>query len=67
MERVLTDEEYRHHLNEARKLLYDYLPLTKEQWEVFKQGFKIRKYNKGDFILNEGETERFLSIVILGC
>lgn len=67
MDRTLKKEEYAKHLDEARKLLHDYLPLADEQWEVFKQGFKVRKYHKGDFILNEGETERFLSIVIAGC
>lgn len=67
MNRSLSEHEYEKHLNTARTLLYDYLPLTDEQWEVFKQGFKIRKYHKGDFILRIGETERFLSIVIRGC
>ncbi|WP_194778100.1 Crp/Fnr family transcriptional regulator [Pararhodonellum marinum] len=67
MDRRLSEVEYEQHLHAARELLYDYLPLTDEQWEVFKQGFKIRNYLKGDFILNEGETERFLSIVISGC
>ncbi|GAB2621584.1 Crp/Fnr family transcriptional regulator [Belliella aquatica] len=67
MERTFSDDEYKLHLIQARELLYDYLPLTDEQWEVFKQGFKIRKYHKGDFILSEGENERFLSIVISGC
>lgn len=66
MYRTLSEDEYQQHLNVARELLYDYLPLTDEQWEVFKQGFKIRKYNKGDYIIKEGETERYLSIVILG-
>lgn len=67
MDKTLSEDACEGHLNAARELLYDYLPLTDEQWEVFKQGFKIRKYRKGDFILNEGETERFLSIVIAGC
>lgn len=65
-EEILNEQEYNQHLDVARKLLFDYLPLTDSQWEVFKQGFKIRKYNKGDFILHEGDTERFLSIVIQG-
>ncbi|SDD34369.1 cAMP-binding domain of CRP or a regulatory subunit of cAMP-dependent protein kinases [Algoriphagus faecimaris] len=56
----------RKHLEAARKLLFDYLPLSDSQWEVFKQGFRIRKYKKGEFVLREGETERFLSIVIQG-
>ncbi|MGY6743580.1 MAG: Crp/Fnr family transcriptional regulator [Cecembia sp.] len=67
MENSIPEEEIGKHLQAARELLFDYLPLSDEQWEVFKQGFKIRKYRKGDFILNEGEIERFLSIVITGC
>lgn len=67
MDKVPSKEEYEQHLNTARKLLYEYLPFTDAEWEVFKQGFKIRKYRKGDFILNESETERFLSIVLTGC
>lgn len=66
MDRTLSENEYEKHLTMARGLLYDYLPLTDAQWEVFKGGFKIRKYNKGDFILNEGETEHFLSVVLAG-
>lgn len=66
-ERSFSEEVNDKHLNVARGLLYDYLPLTDEQWAVFKQGFRIRKYDKGDLILNEGETERFLSIVVKGC
>ena len=67
MNRSPSEHEHQEHLNTARKLLYDYLPLTDDQWEVFKEGFKVRKYLKGDFILIEGETERFLSIVLGGC
>lgn len=67
MDRAISGEEIKYHLNKARQLLFDYLPMSEEQWEVFKDGFKIRKYRKGDFILNEGETEHFLSIVLLGC
>lgn len=67
MDQTNSEEDYEQHLNAARQLLYDYLPLTDEQWEVFRQGFKVRKYQKGDFILSEGETERFLSIVLSGC
>lgn len=67
MDQTLSGDELANHLNTARKLLYDYLPMSDEQWEVFSQGFKIRKYSKGDFILLQGETERFLSIVLTGC
>ncbi|WP_114749788.1 Crp/Fnr family transcriptional regulator [Pleomorphovibrio marinus] len=67
MDQALPEKEYDQHLDTARKILYEYLPLSEEQWIVFKEGFKIRKYHKGDFILNEGDTERFLSIVLVGC
>ncbi|WP_158859245.1 Crp/Fnr family transcriptional regulator [Lunatibacter salilacus] len=66
MDQAISEEAIKYHLNTARELLFDYLPLTDEQWEVFKGGFKIRNYHKGDFILNEGETEQFLSIVLAG-
>ncbi|WP_162417989.1 Crp/Fnr family transcriptional regulator [Cyclobacterium roseum] len=62
----LSAEEYKQHLQTARELLHAYLPMSEEQWEVFKQGFKIRKYKKDDFILNEGDTEKYLSIVLIG-
>lgn len=67
MEQPISGEDYEQHLNAARTLLYDYLPLSDEQWVVFKKGFKIRKYQKGDYVLFEGNVERFLSIVIVGC
>lgn len=54
------------HLNHARELLYDYMPMSDEQWALFKQGFTIREYKKGDFIIQAGETEKFLSILLKG-
>lgn len=62
----LSQKEYKQHLQTARELLSVYLPMNDVHWEVFKQGFKIRKYAKDDFILNEGDTEKYLSIVLVG-
>ncbi|NHE57266.1 Crp/Fnr family transcriptional regulator [Cyclobacterium plantarum] len=53
-------------LNQARNVLSAYLPMEDKHWEVFKQGFRIRKYQKGDFILKEGQTENYLSILLSG-
>lgn len=63
---AMDDQKIEQQLNQARSLLSAYLPMEDEHWEVFKQGFRIRKYRKGDFILKEGQTENYLSILLSG-
>lgn len=53
-------------LSHARQALKEDLPLNDEQWERFKQGFVIRRYDKDDFIIREGQVESYLSIVLEG-
>lgn len=53
-------------LQKARKILHPYMPMEDAQWQKFKSSLIIRKYAKNEFILNEGETEKYLSIVVSG-
>ena len=42
------------------------MPMSESQAEVFLGGMRIRSYDKGNTILNEGETEEYLSVIISG-
>ncbi len=54
-------------LDKARRLLYDYMPMEDEHWQVFVKDIRIRRFEKNDFIIREGEVEKYLSIVLDGC
>jgi signal-transduction protein with cAMP-binding, CBS, and nucleotidyltransferase domain len=63
---IFDEQHIDHQLTQARNLLSAYLPMEDKHWEVLKQGFRIRKYRKGDVILKEGQTETYLSILLSG-
>lgn len=42
------------------------MPMTDEQWAVFKEGMRIRSFEKGEIILRQGQTEAYLSMVLEG-
>lgn len=54
-------------LERARHLLYEYMPMEDKHWKVFSKGIKVRHLDKDEFIIREGEVERYLSIVLEGC
>lgn len=53
------------------KPLFDYIsqhtPLTAEEEEILSSKFKIRKYLKGQFVVQNGDVCRFESFVLSGC
>ncbi|MFO7823086.1 MAG: Crp/Fnr family transcriptional regulator [Cyclobacterium sp.] len=59
-------ESTEYHLKKAKELLSPYLPMSDEEWAVFSEGLSIRVFKKGMTVLNTGEVEPYLSIVLDG-
>ncbi|MEN9549479.1 MAG: hypothetical protein RIR12_2070 [Bacteroidota bacterium] len=54
------------HIGAARLFLGAFMPLSTEQMEDLLQYCEWRRFNKHQNILNEGETENYLNIVVSG-
>ena len=40
-----------------KNAIFHFHPLKNEEWEVLSEGLTVKNFNKGDFLIREGETE----------
>lgn len=55
-----------HYKDTLKSLLTELIPISDTSLDIFLNGLKIRKFDKGEVILGLGQVERYLSIVIEG-
>src|SRR5579859_3344545 len=49
-----------------KQAFYRFLPLQDDEWEEFSARLILKKYDKGDFLIREGQVENFIYFLNTG-